>query len=373
MERRILVPLAVGAVDDAALTLVRAEARALDAAVVLLHVLPRGALPPDHVTPAEARARAYLDGVAAALRAVEIAAHPLVRAGDPVRTIVEEARTRRAALVVLGREQNPVRFGITRPVAARVIRQVTCPVILTPGRTGARRSGGVLPLPNPGPLAPRPLGIRAIPVVRVVGSADRAAELRADFRPHQPYPEDERRFQAVREALRRGERLPPIDVFKLGFGYYVRDGHHRVAAARALGLPVIAARVTALVPLGDRDAARALTRRVQFEQETGLLQVGANRAESYDWLQEAIRGYAAAHGLTDLPAAARRWSEEVFFPLWRRIRAEGLTCLFPGERPADLLARLIAWQVDRTGTACPSSWEGALAAFTAPETDGGAA
>ena len=60
-------------------------------------------------------------------------------------------------------------------------------------------------------------------------------------------PTDERsraRFQAIATALREGHELPPIEVYRLHGHYYVADGHHRVAAARALGETSIAAYVT---------------------------------------------------------------------------------------------------------------------------------
>lgn len=60
-------------------------------------------------------------------------------------------------------------------------------------------------------------------------------------------PIDERsrwRFQAIVVALGEGQALPPIEVYRLHGHYYVSDGHHRVAAARALGERSIAAYVT---------------------------------------------------------------------------------------------------------------------------------
>jgi len=45
------------------------------------------------------------------------------------------------------------------------------------------------------------------------------------------------------QKSRRGEAFPPIDVYKLGFGYYVLDGHHRVAIALENGQLEIEANV----------------------------------------------------------------------------------------------------------------------------------
>jgi len=55
------------------------------------------------------------------------------------------------------------------------------------------------------------------------------------------------RFQAIVTALRQGETLPPVEVYRLHGRYYVADGHHRVAATRALGEASIAAYVTEIL------------------------------------------------------------------------------------------------------------------------------
>jgi len=35
--------------------------------------------------------------------------------------------------------------------------------------------------------------------------------------------------------MEAGKPLPPVVLYKLGYGYYVLDGNHRVAAAKQLG------------------------------------------------------------------------------------------------------------------------------------------
>ena len=52
------------------------------------------------------------------------------------------------------------------------------------------------------------------------------------------------RLGSVLLTMRRGEPLPPIEVWAWNGQYYVLDGHHRVAAARALGDDCIDALVT---------------------------------------------------------------------------------------------------------------------------------
>jgi hypothetical protein len=77
----------------------------------------------------------------------------------------------------------------------------------------------------------------------LVGATDGAdGKFDRDFLPTDE--RSRRRFQAIVIALREGEMLPPIDVYRLHGRYWVSDGHHRVAAARALGETTIAAYVT---------------------------------------------------------------------------------------------------------------------------------
>jgi ParB-like chromosome segregation protein Spo0J len=42
-------------------------------------------------------------------------------------------------------------------------------------------------------------------------------------------------------AMHAGTTLPPISVVEVGDGYAIRDGHHRVSVAKALGIGTISA------------------------------------------------------------------------------------------------------------------------------------
>jgi hypothetical protein len=88
----------------------------------------------------------------------------------------------------------------------------------------------------------RDAGEQLIPVSSIVGSVDGASPL--FDRSFRPVSERARaRLGSVLVAMRQGEPLPPIEVYTWRDEYYVLDGHHRVAAARALGTDFIDAHV----------------------------------------------------------------------------------------------------------------------------------
>ena len=91
----------------------------------------------------------------------------------------------------------------------------------------------------------RRLGVQAIALDSVVGTSDRhkAEAFDGGFRP----PEFSRgRWTLLYLAAQRGTTLPPIAVYRVGGEHYVRDGHHRVSVAKALGADVIDADVVEL-------------------------------------------------------------------------------------------------------------------------------
>lgn len=52
------------------------------------------------------------------------------------------------------------------------------------------------------------------------------------------------RWLSIASAWLQGASLPPVDLIRLGDVYFVRDGHHRISVARALGQQEIDATVT---------------------------------------------------------------------------------------------------------------------------------
>ncbi|HEX8959013.1 MAG TPA: hypothetical protein VF770_04245, partial [Solirubrobacterales bacterium] len=103
--------------------------------------------------------------------------------------------------------------------------------------------------------AGRDLGLRIVPIEKIVGSVGRWQNLRSDFFYRKG--DVTERFVRIGRAMMRGVDLPPIEVYKLRrkaedadtdkdaakSEYYVVDGHHRVAMARELGQDFLDANV----------------------------------------------------------------------------------------------------------------------------------
>lgn len=77
------------------------------------------------------------------------------------------------------------------------------------------------------------LGSQSIRIDEIHGTLDRAGDFDYDFRPLKESDKD--RWCKVATAMINGIDLPPIEVVKFGDAFYVKDGHHRISVARALG------------------------------------------------------------------------------------------------------------------------------------------
>jgi hypothetical protein len=99
------------------------------------------------------------------------------------------------------------------------------------------------------------LGLQTIELDSIVGTVDRGRDFDRSFRPTTGRVRS--RWERIATAMRRGEEIPPIDVYRIGELHFVKDGHHRVSVARALGFKVIDAYVTEV--LTEVGAGREIT------------------------------------------------------------------------------------------------------------------
>jgi hypothetical protein len=118
-----------------------------------------------------------------------------------------------------------------------------------------------LPLPNLFTVHPearyapvRELGLLSIPVDEIRGTAVEGPQQRGlDFKPLPAFKSKnwEARWQRILRAAKEMRSLPPIDVLHTRDGYWVTDGHNRVAAAREIGQLEVDADVKAVVLAGE--------------------------------------------------------------------------------------------------------------------------
>ena len=182
------------------------------------------------------------------------------------------------------------------------------------------------------------LGEQVIPLDSIVGTVDRRrGEFDRDFR---PAPATRGRWERIAEARKRGESMPPIDVYRIGDLHFVRDGHHRVSVARAMGDKDINARVTEVrTKLG---ADRALTLRDLplkrhervFHERVPLPREMADRIQlSDEWRYAQLANLVEAWGyrvclergqLFSRREVARMWFCEEYEPLVEVLREAGL-------------------------------------------------
>jgi hypothetical protein len=88
----------------------------------------------------------------------------------------------------------------------------------------------------------RRLGLQTIPVDTIIGTVDSRRDFDRRFRPTSN--RVRYRWERLALARRRGEPIPPIEVYRVGGLHFVTDGHHRVSIAAATGQHEIDAYVT---------------------------------------------------------------------------------------------------------------------------------
>ena len=91
----------------------------------------------------------------------------------------------------------------------------------------------------------RSLGLQSIPLATIVGTLDPRPDFDCHFRPTSN--RSRSRWERLALAQRRGEPIPPIQVYRVGRLHFVEDGCHRVSIAAATHQKTIDAYVTEIV------------------------------------------------------------------------------------------------------------------------------
>jgi hypothetical protein len=213
-----------------------------------------------------------------------------------------------------------------------------------------------------GQVGERYVGLRTIPLDAIVGSVDRTRDFDRRFRPTST--RVRQRWQRLAVAQRRGEAIPPIDVYKVGDLYFVKDGHHRVSVAHALGLSTIEAYVTEVITRisptgiqrrGDlimKDRRREFLDRVPLPREARE-RISFAEPKRYGDLSMYVEAWGfrliqQEDRLMHREEVARRWYDEEYAPVTRMLRQADLLDLGATEADAYLNVACLRWELIRS-------------------------
>ncbi|MBA2276751.1 MAG: transcriptional regulator [Chloroflexia bacterium] len=194
-------------------------------------------------------------------------------------------------------------------------------------------------------------GMQTVPVRQIVGSMDRFQDFDRAFLPRRAATRG--RWQNIDRAYYEDVRLPPIQLYKVGDIYFVKDGNHRVSVARERGVEFIDAEVIeghVRAPLSSRMAPTELLLQAEygeFLRKTDLDQlqpehdIRPTALGRYDEIFEQIELHRRwlssiwGRGAT-VPEAANDWYTYIYLPIVRVVRDRGVLEAFPAYTEADI-------------------------------------
>ncbi len=184
----------------------------------------------------------------------------------------------------------------------------------------------------------RSLGLASIRVDSIVGTLDSRRDFDRRFRPTSGRVRE--RWERLALAQRRGESIPPIDVYRVGSLHFVKDGHHRVSIAVATGQTMIDAYVTEVLTTVPADGVsrrgdllmksdeRLFRSRVPLPAPA-YAGIAFTDPWSYTELAEAVEAWGFRYmqderRFLDRGDVARRWLAEEYKPVVRMLREADL-------------------------------------------------
>lgn len=190
-----------------------------------------------------------------------------------------------------------------------------------------------------------------IPLDAIVGSVSRYHDFTRTFLPKEstnPY-----RWARVMAETMGLTGLPPIEVYKLGEVYFVKDGNHRVSVARQLGNQTIQGYVTEVktkVPITKDTKPDELIIKAEYTNFLEKTQLDQLRPEAdlsvtkpggYPTLLEHIQIHRYFMGIDEerpIPyqEAVAHWYDHVYQPVVRVIKQKGILRDFPNRTETDL-------------------------------------
>ncbi|MGI9253346.1 MAG: transcriptional regulator [Thermomicrobiales bacterium] len=207
-------------------------------------------------------------------------------------------------------------------------------------------------------------GLQTVRLDQIIGSMDRFDDFDRAFLPRKRFTAG--RWQSVDRAYYQDVRLPPIQLYKVGDVYFVKDGNHRVSVARGRGQEFIDAEVieghirAPLRPSMRADELLLQAEYAEFLRRTNLDRVRPDHdirptaLGRYDEIWEQIEGHrgwreAIRHHPVDVEDAVEDWYTYIYEPIVNVAREQGITERFPNHTEADIYLWVIRhrWEMEK--------------------------
>lgn len=202
-------------------------------------------------------------------------------------------------------------------------------------------------------------GVEEIPLDAIVGSVGRYTDFTRDFLPRRISDGD--RWASVKMATESFLGVPPIEVYKLGDAYFVRDGNHRVSIARRNGQSHIEAIITEVVtrvPMHADDEPDDLIIKAEYADFLEKTQIDnlisdvnliVTAPGMYEVLFEHINVHRYFMGIEqerEIPfeEAVVDWYKTVYLPVVELIHQRALLKEFPERTETDLYLWMLRYR-----------------------------
>lgn len=201
-------------------------------------------------------------------------------------------------------------------------------------------------------------GLQEVPLDQIVGSVGRYRDFNRRFLPKTSKMQE--RWSRVYAQATGMMGLPPIELYKVGDVYFVRDGNHRVSVARQLGAKTIQAHVTELptsISLNAGMSTEELDELTAYAEFLDITRLPYTRPHHQSMQLSETSRYADLLGHIYLHAAvleqrenksiafedaAADWYDNVYRPAITLIRKYDLMKHLPNRTEGDLYL----WMVD---------------------------
>ena len=186
---------------------------------------------------------------------------------------------------------------------------------------------------------------------QIVGSVGRYHDFDGRFHPKRHLPPE--RYKNIKEAMRQGRVMPPVKLYQIKDEFYVLDGNHRIAAAKALGHDEIRAKIFEFIPTRNSLTNLIYRERAEFTEKTGLahpikLTESGQYANLLNQIEVHLKHLSEAQNKTiTFKEAAADWYRTIYRPLLGIIRKGQLIGHFENRTLDDLYAYISYHQWER--------------------------